>query len=78
MKKPVACLVALAVVALSLAAQADPTAHVYTLKTVEIHGKARIPIASVDVDKAMPKVTLAELRQPLLQRVDQATHDAPF
>ena len=40
--------------------------------------KAPRPIAAVDVGRLTPKLTLAELRQPLLERIEAATEKDPF
>jgi hypothetical protein len=79
MKAP---LVALAILATVLAA---PTAGaqekkggVITLDVVTIVGRVQKPIASVDVSKIQPKLTLAELRQPFLDRIEEAASKDPF
>jgi hypothetical protein len=41
-------------------------------------GRVQKPIASVDVSKIQPKLTLAELRQPFLDRSEVATQRDPF
>ncbi len=73
-------LAALAVVATSgsAAAQDKPQRGVITLSEVTIVGRVQKPIASVDVSKIQPKLTLAELRQPFLDRIEEATHSDPF
>jgi hypothetical protein len=89
MKKPVACLLAFAVVALALPALADPpgsagvaSAHagrpVIVVPGITIVGQKRVPIASIDVSRVPPTVQLAELKQPFLGRVDQPVHASPF
>lgn len=52
--------------------------HVITISEVTIVGRVQLPIASVDVNKIQPKLTLAELRQPFLDRIEAATLKDPF
>ena len=71
---------ALAIVA---AASSDAQAQekkggVITIGEVTIVGRVQKPIASVDVSKIQPKLTLAELRQPFLDRIEEATQHDPF
>ena len=65
---------------LSLApsAEAQQAGRVITIGEVTIVGRVQKPIASVDVSKIQPKLTLAELRQPFLDRIEQATFKDPF
>jgi hypothetical protein len=51
---------------------------VITLDAVTITGRIQKPIASVDVNRIAPKLTLAELRQPFLDRIEQAIYRDPF
>jgi hypothetical protein len=51
---------------------------VITLDAVTITGRIQKPIASVDVNRIAPKLTLAELRQPFLDRIEQAIYKDPF
>jgi hypothetical protein len=41
-------------------------------------GRIQKPIAAVDVARIQPKMTLAELRQPFLQRINESVYRAPF
>jgi hypothetical protein len=59
-------------------ASAQQAGKVITLSEVTIVGRVQKPIASVDVSKIQPKLTLAELRQPFLDRIEQATLKDPF
>ena len=79
----------LVVLALSLAttdANAQPTGvlappqkgGVITINEVTIVGRVQKPVASVDVSKIQPKLTLAELRQPFLDRIEEASRKDPF
>jgi hypothetical protein len=45
---------------------------------ITIVGRIQKPIAAVDVAKIQPKLTLAELRQPFLDRIEEATRKEPF
>lgn len=51
---------------------------VVTISEVTIVGRVQKPIAAVDVSRIQPKMTLAELRQPFLDRISQAIYRAPF
>jgi hypothetical protein len=75
--------VILATATLLLAPTADaqetkPGGRVITISEVTIVGRVQKPIASVDVNKIQPKLTLAELRQPFLDRIEAATSKDPF
>lgn len=59
-------------------ASAQQAGRVITIGEVTIVGRVQKPIASVDVSKIQPKLTLAELRQPFLDRIEQATLKDPF
>ncbi len=45
---------------------------------ITIVGRVQKPIAAVDVAKIQPKLTLAELRQPFLDRIEAASRKDPF
>ena len=51
---------------------------VITLAEVKITGRIQKPIAAVDVNRIQPKLTLSELRQPFLSRIEQAIYQEPF
>lgn len=51
---------------------------VITINEVTIVGRVQKPIASVDVNKIQPKLTLAELKQPFIDRIEAATKNDPF
>ena len=51
---------------------------VITLAEVTITGRIQKPIAAVDVSRLQPKLTLAELRQPFLERIEKAIYRDPF
>ena len=48
------------------------------LGTIEIVGRVQKPLASVIVDKIAPKLALSELRQPFLDRIEDAIRHDPF
>ena len=58
--------------------EARADGRVITISEVTIVGRVQKPIASVDVNKIQPKLTLAELRQPFLDRIEAATVKDPF
>lgn len=59
-------------------AHAQEDRGVITLAEVTITGRIQKPIAAVDVNRIQPKLTLAELRQPFLDRIEQAIYADPF
>lgn len=59
-------------------AQEKKQRGVITLTEVTITGRIQKPIAAVDVSRIQPKLTLAELRQPFLDRIEQAIYKEPF
>jgi len=59
-------------------ASAQKKGNVITIGEVTIVGRVQKPIASVDVSKIQPKLTLAELRQPFLDRIEEAVSKDPF
>ena len=71
-------LAAFAVLSLAPDAHAQKKERVITISEVTIVGRVQKPIASVDVSKIQPKLTLAELRQPFLDRIEAATQKDPF
>ena len=52
--------------------------RVVTISEVTIVGRVQKPIAAVDVSRIQPKLTLAELRQPFLHRIEKALYSDPF
>jgi hypothetical protein len=65
-------------VATPLLAQEKPAKGVITLAEVTIVGRIQKPIAAVDVNRIQPKLTLQELRQPFLDKIEQAIYQEPF
>jgi hypothetical protein len=78
MRRIVVALLALAVLEVSGTALAQKKGNVITIGEVTIVGRVQKPIASVDVSKIQPKLTLAELRQPFLDRIEEAVGHDPF
>jgi hypothetical protein len=73
--------VGLFAIALPAAAQSEQTqqkGRVVTISEITIVGRIQKPIAAVDVSRIQPKLALAELRQPFLQRIEQAVYRSPF
>ena len=71
-------LLAVALLGVSAPASAQKKSNVITIGEVTIVGRVQKPIASVDVSKIQPKLTLAELRQPFLDRIEEAIGRDPF
>lgn len=67
-----------ALLTVALLAQAQKKSRVITVSEVTIVGRIQKPIASVDVNRIQPRLTLAELRQPFLERIERALFRAPF
>ena len=59
-------------------AQAQEKRRVITISEVTIVGRIQKPIAAVDVSRIQPKLTLAELKQPFLDRIEEAVYRDPF
>jgi hypothetical protein len=86
MNRIAASLIALVVVAAASGARADDTPQrapkgqqqVLQIGEITIVGRVQKPIAAVDVAKIQPKLTLAELRQPFLDRIEEAIRKDPF
>jgi hypothetical protein len=58
--------------------QTAKQANVLQIGEITIVGRVQKPIAAVDVAKIQPRLTLAELKQPFLDRVELAVHKDPF
>ncbi len=63
---------------LGSSASAQGKGRVVTISEVTIVGRVQKPIAAVDVSRIQPKLTLAELRQPFLHRIEKALYSDPF
>ena len=57
---------------------AQKPGRVITLNEVTIVGRVQRPIAAVDVARIRPRITLSELRQPFLDRIEEAIYRDPF
>jgi hypothetical protein len=68
----------LALFLVSAPAFAQKKGRVVTISEVTIVGRVQKPIAAVDVSRIQPKLTLAELRQPFLDRIEKAIYHDPF
>jgi len=64
--------------AMATVASAQKKPRVVTISEVTIVGRVQKPIAAVDVSRIQPKLTLAELRQPFLDRIEKAVYHDPF
>lgn len=51
---------------------------VMTLTEMIITGRIQKPIAAVEVARIQPRLALAELRQPFLERIERAIYKDPF
>lgn len=70
-------------VSLSTAASAQNqkkpgTKGVITLADITIVGRVQKPVAAIDVAKIRPKVALAEMRQPFVDRIEESVYKEPF
>lgn len=70
--------VLVSVLLVSASAFAQKKGRVVTISEVTIVGRVQKPIAAVDVSRIQPKLTLAELRQPFLDRIEKAIYNDPF
>jgi hypothetical protein len=59
-------------------ASAQQKGRVVTISEVTIVGRVQKPIAATAVSRIEPKLTLQELRQPFLQRIEEAIYKSPF
>jgi hypothetical protein len=60
------------------AASAQKKTRVITISEVTIVGRVQKPIAAVDVSRIQPKLTLAELKQPFVDRIEKSISRDPF
>jgi len=49
-----------------------------TIPEITIVGRIQRPIAAVDVARIRPHLTLSELRQPFVDRIEEAATKEPF
>ena len=77
---------ALLVLSVAASASAEPkkkaggagTKGVITINEVTIVGRVQKPVAAVDVARIRPRLALAELRQPFVERIEEASYKEPF
>jgi hypothetical protein len=74
----VSCSLGLVTILAAAGAHAQAKGRVVTISEVTIVGRVQKPIAAVDVSRIQPKLTLAELKQPFLQRSEKALTREPF
>ncbi len=77
-KLGLATAIALIVVSAGTSASAQNKGRVITLNEVKIVGRVQRPIAAVDVARIRPKITLSEVRQPFLDKIEEAVFKEPF
>ena len=71
-------LVAIALLSAASSVGAQSKGRVITITEVTIVGRVQKPIAAVDVSRIQPKLTLAELKQPFMERIEKAISRDPF
>ena len=74
----IASVVGALAIGLPATASAQKKPRIVTISEVTIVGRVQKPIAAVDVSRIQPKLTLAELRQPFLDRIEKAIYNDPF
>ncbi len=57
---------------------AQSKGRVVTISEVTIVGRVQKPIAAVDVSRIPPKLTLGEMKQPFLRRIEEVISREPF
>jgi len=77
-KHVVSSILGMATLLVASYAGAQAKGRVVTISEVTIVGRVQKPIAAVDVSRIQPKLTLAELRQPFLERIEKAISRDPF
>src|SRR3954465_7047045 len=70
--------VCVSVLLASSSAFAQKKGRVVTISEVTIVGRVQKPIAAVDVSRIQPKLTLAELKQPFVDRIEKSISHDPF
>lgn len=78
MKRIVLTALALGTVLVSTSAFAQKKPKVVELSEITITGRVQKPVAAVDISRIAPKVALAELRQPFLDKIEAAIYTDPF
>lgn len=67
-----------AVFAPSSASAQKKKANVVELAEIAITGRVQKPVAAVDISRIAPKLSLSELRQPFLEKVEKVIYSDPF
>ena len=70
--------ISLATLVTTGSASAQKKSRVITISEVTIVGRVQKPIAAVDVSRIQPKLTLAELKQPFVDRIAKSISRDPF
>jgi hypothetical protein len=60
------------------ASHADSASGVFTLPPITISGRVQKPMATVEIARVEPKITLTELRPPFTSRITQALARDPY
>lgn len=79
-------LVHFALVAAAVAAVSGPSSafaqkkkvNVVELAEMTITGRVQKPVAAVDISRIAPKLSLSELRQPFLEKIEKVIYSDPF
>lgn len=71
-------LMLLGISSVSPSVSAQKKSRVVTISEVTIVGRVQKPIAAVDVSRIQPRLTLGEMRQPFLKRIEEAVRKEPF
>jgi hypothetical protein len=78
MKPAMTLFLALAALSASSAARADGAAPVYTTRTVYVVGQRAVPIAAVEVTRALPRLDLHELSPSFAPGIEAKVATSPF
>lgn len=76
--RSVALAAGLVALATASTASAQKKKNVVELNEITITGRVQKPVAAVDISRIAPKLSLGELRQPFLDRIEQAIYTDPF
>ena len=74
----IGCVAAVTALLAAGSASAQKKGRVVTISEVTIVGRVQKPIAATAVSRIQPKLTLAELKQPSLDRIEKAIYRDPF
>ena len=79
MRSVASLVLGIALLAGSGVAQAEqPRGRIIELKTVKISGRVQTPLASVEINRIEPKLTLSELRPSFTDRIGGAMTRDPY